>query len=89
MFDVGRTLFAAAARDEDALALVDGTRRFTYGALRDEACRVAQGLDDLGLATGDRLLIIMQNRWEMVVAYFAAQLAGVVVTPINWRAECF
>ncbi|NNF80510.1 MAG: AMP-binding protein [Rhizobiales bacterium] len=87
MFDVGRTLLAAAARDEDALAIVDGARRMTYGALRDEACRVAQGLDDLGLSKGDRLLIIMQNRWEMVVTYFAAQLVGVVATPINWRAE--
>ncbi len=78
---------AAAARDEGALAIVDGPRRLTYGALLEEAGRVAQGLDGLGFSKGDRLLVIMQNRWEMVVAYFAAQMIGVVVTPINWRAE--
>ncbi len=87
MFDVGRTLKAAASRDAKALAVVDGTCRLTYGALLEEASRAAGALDDLGLAKGDRLLVIMQNRWEMVVAYFAAQLLGVVVTPINWRSE--
>ncbi len=87
MFDIGRTLTAAAARDEDSLALVDGARRLTYGTLLNQASRCAAGLDDLGLKSGDHLLVIMQNRWEMVVAYFAAQLAGIVVTPINWRVE--
>lgn len=87
MFDIGQTLKAAAARDEDGLALVDGARRLTYGTLLTEASRCAGGFDDLGLKSGDHLLVIMQNRWEMVVAYFAAQLAGIIFTPVNWRVE--
>ena len=74
-------------RDEEALALVDGTRRISYGALLDEASRFAGALDELGLKAGDRLLMVMQNRWEMAVAYFATQLAGLVATPLNWRVE--
>ena len=87
MFDIGQSLVAAAARDEDALALVDGERRITYGALLAAASCCAAAFDDLGLRAGDRLLVVMQNRWEMVVAYFATQLAGIVITPLNWRVE--
>lgn len=87
MFDIGQSLVAAKARDEDALALVDGTRRISYGTLLSEASRFAGALDALGLVAGDRLLVIMQNRWEMVVAYCATQLAGIVITPLNWRVE--
>lgn len=87
MFDIGRTLIATAARDECALAVVDGSRRISYGELLDEARRVVGAYDELQLSKGDRLVIVMQNRWEMVAAYFAAQLAGLVATPINWRVE--
>ncbi|MEM8646995.1 MAG: AMP-binding protein [Pseudomonadota bacterium] len=87
MFDIGQSLMAAKARDEEALALVDGPRRISYGTVLDEASRFAGALDELGLGAGDRLLVVMQNRWEMVVAYFATQLAGIVITPLNWRLE--
>jgi 2-furoate---CoA ligase len=87
MFDVGRTLVAAASRDGNALALVEDAQRLTYRQLLDAARRTVTCFDRLGLEKGDRLLVIMQNRSEMAVLYWAAQLAGIVATPVNWRSS--
>ncbi|MGO9518216.1 MAG: AMP-binding protein [Candidatus Korobacteraceae bacterium] len=87
MFDVGRTLIAAAARNGRALAVVDGDKRYTYRELLDVACRLVTAFDQLGIHRGDRLVVIMQNRAEMAIIHWAAQLAGVIVTPVNWRAS--
>ena len=85
MRDLGRTLIAAVEREPDAIAVVDGERRFDYAAWFDTVCRLAGGLDGLGLARGDRLAVVLQNRWEMAALHWACQLAGVVVVPLNWR----
>lgn len=87
MFDNGQTLSAAVSRDRSALAIVDGDRQLTYGDLKSAALRLAAGLEALGIGRGDRLLVAMQNRAEMVLAYWATQLAGIVFTPVNWRAK--
>ena len=87
MFDLGRTLIAAAARNPEALALVDGASRLTYRDLLHRASCLVTGFDELGLRHGDRLLIIMQNRAEFAILHWATQLAGVIATPINWRAS--
>ena len=86
MTDLGRVLIAAAERTPHALAVVDGERRFDYAAWLDTVARVAGGLGGLGLRPGDRLAVVMQNRWEMAALHWACQLAGVVVVPLNWRS---
>ena len=86
MTDLGRMLIAAAERNPTALAVVDGARRFDYAAWLESVSRLAAGLGSLGLAQGDRLAVIMQNRWEMAALHWACQLAGVAVVPLNWRS---
>lgn len=87
MFDVGTQLIASADRDPVRLALVDGDLRYTYRELLDAALAVATGLEAAGLRKGERVLVVLQNRAEMAVVHWATQLAGIVVTPINWRAK--
>jgi hypothetical protein len=36
---------------------------------------------------GDHLLVVLQNRWEMATLHWACQFAGIVMTPLNWRAK--
>ena len=86
MTDLGRMLIAAAERSPRAPAVVDGARRFDYDAWLDTVSRLAAGLGSLGLGRGDRLAVIMQNRWEMAALHWACQLAGAVVVPLNWRS---
>src|SRR5262245_36236598 len=87
MLDVGTTLIAAAARDSDRLALTDGGVRLTYAQLLEQALRLANGLAGIGLRHGDHLLAALQNRAEMAILHWATQFAGIIATPINWRAK--
>jgi 2-furoate---CoA ligase len=87
MFDLGRTFIAAAARYPDRVAVVDGDVRLTYASWLAAALRVVSGLDIVGVKKGDRLVTVLQNRWEAATLHWAAQLAGVVITPVNWRAK--
>ena len=87
MFDLGRTFLAAVERNPDATAITDGERRLGYASWYQEIGRVAGGLTALGLERGDRLAVILQNRLEMASLHWACQLAGIVVTPLNWRIK--
>ncbi|MCF4164330.1 acyl-CoA synthetase [Zavarzinia compransoris] len=52
-----------------------------FGALKDAALRVARGLLDAGLRSGDRLMIRMDNDVAYALTYFGAIAAGVVALP--------
>jgi len=87
MLDLGRTFLQSVERSPSAVALVDGKTRLTFAdwALRVGAAQL--GLAELGLARGDHLLVVLQNRWEMATLHWACQFAGIVMTPLNWRAK--
>lgn len=87
MLDLGRTFLQSVERSPTALAIVDGELRLTYAQWFDKVCHVAGGLSALGLARGDHLLVVLQNRWEMATLHWACQFLGVVATPLNWRAK--
>ena len=36
---------------------------------------------------GDHLVTLLQNRWEAATIHWACQFAGIVITPVNWRAK--
>ena len=87
MLDLGLTFLAAVARDPDALAIVDDPLRLTFAQWYERVSAVAAGLEELGLAPGDHLVTLLQNRWEAATLHWACQFTGVVITPINWRAK--
>ncbi|MBX9587777.1 MAG: AMP-binding protein [Hyphomonadaceae bacterium] len=87
MLDLGLSFVAAVSRDVNALAIVDRSVRLTYGEWYARVSSVVAGFDELGLAPGDHLVTVLQNRWEAATLHWACQLAGIVVTPINWRAK--
>ena len=87
MLDLGRTFLATLERNPEALAIVDGATRLTYRAWYDEIRRVLAGFAELGLGRGDHLLVLLQNRIEMATLHWACQFAGVIMTPLNWRAK--
>ena len=54
----------------------DDTRTITYSELKDEVCRAANALVDLGVKTGDRIAIYMPMIPEAVVAMLACARLG-------------
>ncbi|MCU0937617.1 MAG: AMP-binding protein [Burkholderiaceae bacterium] len=87
MLDLGRTFLQSVERSPDACALIDGDLRLTYAQWAAQVAGAMRGLDALGLARGDHLLVVLQNRWQMATLHWACQFAGLVVTPLNWRAK--
>src|SRR5688572_24246647 len=87
MLDLGRTFLQSVERSPKALAVVDRGTRLNYKQWYELIQRTAAGLQDLGLVRGDRVLVVLQNRFEMATLHWACQFLGVVVTPLNWRAK--
>jgi long-chain acyl-CoA synthetase len=78
----------AAARDGGRDALVETSgRRLTWADLDREVDRVATGLGDAGVVAGQRVLLAMGNRVELVTTYLAALRAQLVAVPVNPRAK--
>ena len=58
----------------------------THGRAFDAIRRLVSGCDSMGLAHGDHLVSVLQNRYEAATLHWASQLAGVIIAPLNWRA---
>src|SRR5215475_9111698 len=87
MLDLGLSFLSSVARDPNALAVVDGELRLTYAQWYRRISALVAGLDSLGFAPGDHIVTALQNRWEAATLHWACQFAGVIVTPVNWRAK--
>jgi long-chain acyl-CoA synthetase len=78
---------AVAARQPDRLALQikegTGYRRLTYGEVTRQARALAAALLQAGVAPGDRVALISENRPEWSVAYFAVTAAGATAVPLD------
>ncbi|MFI7341771.1 class I adenylate-forming enzyme family protein [Streptomyces sp. NPDC050085] len=79
----------------DTPFLLTETGRLTYGEFFAAASALARRFldpeDGYGLRPGDRAVIAMRNHPEWQIAFWAAQLAGLVAVPLNawWTAaEC-
>jgi len=66
----------------DSLAIQSEGADLLYGELGEEAARLANGFREMHLDIGDRIGVLMQNRYEYIVAEIAAVQAGGVVVPL-------
>ena len=82
---LAQVLEQAALRRPAADAVVDGRRRLTYAELLDQATRLGRAFARLGVGKADRVLIVLRNRLEHVLAYWALQMIGGVPTPTGFR----
>jgi acyl-CoA synthetase (AMP-forming)/AMP-acid ligase II len=56
---------------------------WSYKQLAIEAERLARGLAAQGVLPGDRVVLHMMNRPEMIVAYFACFKMGAIAAPLR------
>ena len=64
-------------------AVVAGSVRLTYSALRDAVRRTAKGLVALGVTRGDHVAILMGNRVEWLLSFLAVQQLGATAVGLN------
>jgi 2-furoate---CoA ligase len=84
--DLGSAFAISVLRQPRREAIVEGNRRLTYADWYGEIRAVAGALREMGLKTGDHLVVVMRNRYEMATLYWASHLIGLIFTPVSWRA---
>lgn len=77
----------AAADAPSAVAIIDGDKRCTYAELDAAADAIAGGLASRGVAAGDRVAVLMDNRLEFAECFFGIIRAGAIAVPINVREQ--
>src|SRR5690348_12330833 len=65
------------------IALSCGESSFTYQALLDQVRQASTGLARLGVDRGDRVLFVLPDSAEFLVAFFAAIRIGALAVPCN------
>src|SRR6476659_1806343 len=83
MLNLAIVLMENAQRYPDRTALVYGDRKTSYAELEATTNRLANSLVKLGLQPGQKMLIMLPNINEFVVAYYGILKPGGVVVPIN------
>jgi len=76
---------AEIASDDIAFRDHESGRSLRFGQVNDAANRLAHDLVSRGLTQGDRLAILCLNCPEFFIYLFAAQKAGLILVPLNWR----
>src|ERR1700722_4530787 len=87
MLDLGTSFVGSVARDPHALAVVDDGVRLTYAEWYRRISSLVAALDRIGLKAGDHIVTVLQNCEAAATLHWACQLAGIVITPVNWRAK--
>jgi fatty-acyl-CoA synthase len=75
---------ARAIPDRVALQTIDG-ERFTYERFAREAGALAASLSAQGVRAGQTVAILLYNRPEFLITFFACLAAGVIPVPLNYR----
>ncbi len=82
-FNFAQHLIATNAARPDKTALIDDAGNTTYGELTEQVRRFAGGLKALGLKREERVLLLMQDSSDWVVAFLGSLYAGIVPVAVN------
>src|SRR4051794_39643651 len=74
-----------AYRDPDGVALRFEGRSITWSELHERVGALAAAFAQRGVRPGDRVAILMTNRPEFVESVLAANAAGAIAVPVNFR----
>ena len=73
----------SARRYPDKIALITERERFTYRQVEDQANSLARAMIAAGVSRGDRVVIVLPNSFEAVLAIFATLKADAVFVVLH------
>lgn len=86
-FTLGDVYRRNALRFPDRAAFVIKGRRITHSDYLYRVQRLAAGLAERGVSSGDRVGIVSQNCLEMIELIGATALLGAILLPVNYRLQ--
>ncbi len=84
---LGRLLAEKAAELGDKPFLLFEDRRYSYRQVDQLSNQVANGLRALGVGFGSHVALLIDNRPELLLSYFALARLGAVAVPLNTAAK--
>ena len=87
MLDLGMTFLQSIERDPSKTAIVFDGQRLSYESWGQHVGALQGYLKSVGIERGDRILTILQNRYEAATIHWACQVSGVTIVPVNWRSK--
>jgi long-chain acyl-CoA synthetase len=85
MMNLVQALHRSAALFPERTATIFGNRRRTWVEVRMRVSRLAAGLADLGVRSGDRIAVLALNSDRYLEMYYATLWVGAVIVPFNTR----
>jgi benzoate-CoA ligase len=82
-FNFAQHLIAANATRANKTALIDDAGSLSYGEMAEKIRHFAGGLQSLGLKREERVLLLMHDSSDWVVAFLGSLYAGVVPVAVN------
>jgi len=83
---LGQLLETAADVRPEALAVIDGERRITYGELDRSSNRIANVLHELGVRRGDRVGLLLDKSYEAISGIYGILKEGAAYIPLDPEA---
>ena len=80
---VVEAVFSYSETQPEKLCLADESRSVTYLQYKDEICRMASVLENMGVKKGDRIVIEASQTIEFLAAELAMQLIGAIFVPVE------
>lgn len=81
----GTALKMNAINYPDKLGWQDRSQEFTFKEWNDRACRLSNGLRELGIGHKDTVAVIAYNRGEWMDIYASCAKGGQIIVPIMFR----
>ena len=83
MQPIGAMLERTAGEYPDKVAIVFEDAALTYNELNAAVNRLANGLKNIGVKRGDRVMVQLTNGPEIIMAHYAIIRAGAIAVPLN------
>jgi long-chain acyl-CoA synthetase len=80
---INNLLEKSATRFPDKVAIIHEKNRITYRQVNEAADGMAAFLHGRGVGLGDRVVLLMENSCEYVIAYYGILKAGAVAVPLS------
>ena len=89
---IGESLRAALETFSGEVCLIESDRgeekqRLTYREFKERALPLAKGLQDLGVAPGDRVSIIMTNQSKWLISAYSLFYCGGTMVPLDFKLK--
>jgi fatty-acyl-CoA synthase len=69
------------------VAVIDGSRRFTYGEFAERCHRLADALRRRGIGVGDTVAVLAPNVPALLEAHYGVPMTGAVLNALNYRLD--